>query len=128
MQGMIIEDDKAGAAAPSAAAVDASIAAASSAVLDYRKPDGHWVFELEADATIPAEYVLLRHYLAEPIDAVILRDLKPDSLDVITVSMAIEDEFGVYLDEPEIMALGEKATLRDLLALVEGKLAKETAA
>ena len=23
-------------------------------------PDGHWVFELEADATIPAEYVLLR--------------------------------------------------------------------
>ena len=31
--------------------------------------DGHWVFELEADATIPAEYVLLRHYLAEPVDA-----------------------------------------------------------
>ncbi|MES2751702.1 MAG: squalene--hopene cyclase [Pseudomonadota bacterium] len=56
-------------AAPSAAAVDASIAAASRAVLDTRKPDGHWVFELEADATIPAEYVLLRHYLAEPVDA-----------------------------------------------------------
>ena len=27
------------------------------------------MFELEADATIPAEYVLLRHYLAEPVDA-----------------------------------------------------------
>jgi squalene-hopene/tetraprenyl-beta-curcumene cyclase len=27
------------------------------------------VFELEADATIPAEYVLLRHYLGEPLDA-----------------------------------------------------------
>ena len=26
-------------------------------------PDGHWVFELEADATIPAEYILLRHCL-----------------------------------------------------------------
>ena len=25
--------------------------------------DGHWVFELEADATIPAEYILLQHYL-----------------------------------------------------------------
>ena len=25
-----------------------------------QQPDGHWVFELEADATIPAEYVLLR--------------------------------------------------------------------
>ncbi len=26
------------------------------------------MFELEADATIPAEYVLLRHYLGEPDD------------------------------------------------------------
>ena len=25
--------------------------------------DGHWLFELEADATIPAEYVLLEHFL-----------------------------------------------------------------
>ena len=28
-----------------------------------QKPDGHWLFDLEADATIPAEYVLLEHYL-----------------------------------------------------------------
>ncbi len=28
-----------------------------------QQADGHWVFELEADATIPAEYVLLEHYL-----------------------------------------------------------------
>lgn len=28
-----------------------------------QNPDGHWVFELEADATIPAEYVLLEHFL-----------------------------------------------------------------
>ena len=35
------------------------------------KPDGHWVFELEADCTIPAEYVLLRHYLGEPVDTVL---------------------------------------------------------
>ena len=28
-----------------------------------QNPDGHWAFELEADATIPAEYVLLEHYL-----------------------------------------------------------------
>ncbi len=45
-----------------------SIDAASKGLLSFRKPDGHWVFELEADATIPAEYILLRHYLAEPID------------------------------------------------------------
>jgi squalene-hopene/tetraprenyl-beta-curcumene cyclase len=51
--------------------LDASIASATSAMLACRQPDGHWVFELEADATIPAEYVLLRHYLGEPVDAVL---------------------------------------------------------
>ncbi len=39
---------------------------ARDALLRRQKPDGHWVFELEADATIPAEYVLLRHFLAQP--------------------------------------------------------------
>ncbi len=48
--------------------LQASIDAASNGLLSFRQPDGHWVFELEADATIPAEYILLRHYLAEPID------------------------------------------------------------
>ena len=54
---------------PSASAVDHSVEAACRALIALQQPDGHWVFELEADATIPAEYVLLRHYLAEPIDA-----------------------------------------------------------
>ncbi|MEA3196940.1 MAG: squalene-hopene/tetraprenyl-beta-curcumene cyclase, partial [Gammaproteobacteria bacterium] len=49
-------------------ALEASIASATRAILDCRQPDGHWVFELEADCTIPAEYVLLRHYLGEPVD------------------------------------------------------------
>jgi squalene-hopene/tetraprenyl-beta-curcumene cyclase len=48
--------------------LDRSIASATTALLERQKPDGHWVFELEADATIPAEYVLLRHYFGEPID------------------------------------------------------------
>jgi squalene-hopene/tetraprenyl-beta-curcumene cyclase len=58
-----------------ATAVDASgplleerIKAATKAVLDSQRPDGHWVFELEADSTIPAEYILLKHYLGEPAD------------------------------------------------------------
>jgi squalene-hopene/tetraprenyl-beta-curcumene cyclase len=46
-----------------------SIESATEALLMRQRPDGHWVFELEADATIPAEYVLLRHYLGEPVDA-----------------------------------------------------------
>ena len=33
------------------------------ALLTMQKPDGHWVFELEADVTIPAEYILLDHFL-----------------------------------------------------------------
>jgi len=47
------------------------IEAATKALLDLQRPDGHWVFELEADATIPAEYVLLRHYLGEEVDRAI---------------------------------------------------------
>jgi squalene-hopene/tetraprenyl-beta-curcumene cyclase len=39
------------------------------ALVGQQRSDGHWVFELEADATIPSEYVLLRHYLGEPVDA-----------------------------------------------------------
>src|SRR5664280_2967001 len=50
-------------------ALDRAIAAATDALLALQRPDGHWVFELEADATIPAEYVLLRHYLGEPVNA-----------------------------------------------------------
>lgn len=48
--------------------LEQSIEAASDALLKLQRPDGHWVFELEADATIPAEYILLRHYLGEPVD------------------------------------------------------------
>src|SRR5262245_47039456 len=44
---------------------------AGQALLDCQQKDGHWVFELEADATIPSEYVLLRHYRGEPRDAVL---------------------------------------------------------
>ncbi len=43
--------------------LDASVIAAAAALLREQRPDGHFVFELEADATIPAEYVLLEHYL-----------------------------------------------------------------
>jgi squalene-hopene/tetraprenyl-beta-curcumene cyclase len=48
--------------------LDRGISRATQALLDQQRSDGHWVFELEADATIPSEYVLLRHYLGEPDD------------------------------------------------------------
>ncbi|BCZ80678.1 squalene--hopene cyclase [Paraburkholderia terrae] len=46
-------------------ALDAAVTRATDAILAAQKDDGHWVYELEADATIPAEYVLLVHYLGE---------------------------------------------------------------
>nr|WP_026359781.1 squalene--hopene cyclase [Sphingomonas sp. PR090111-T3T-6A] len=48
--------------------VEAAIGRAAEALTKAQREDGHWVFELEADATIPSEYILLRHYLGEPDD------------------------------------------------------------
>ncbi len=59
--------------------VEGAIRAATDAILAQQRPDGHWVYELEADATIPAEYVLLVHYLAE------------------TPNLELERKIGVYL-------------------------------
>jgi squalene-hopene/tetraprenyl-beta-curcumene cyclase len=56
-------------------ALERSVSRATDALVKEQQPDGHWVFELEADATIPAEYVLLRHYLGEPVDAELERKI-----------------------------------------------------
>ena len=50
---------------PSPEALERHISRASTALLALQREDGHWCFELEADATIPAEYVLLRHFRGE---------------------------------------------------------------
>src|SRR5580698_9817878 len=60
-------------------AIEATIRGATAALLDQQRDDGHWVFELEADATIPSEYVLLVHHLAE------------------TPNLELERKIGVYL-------------------------------
>jgi squalene-hopene/tetraprenyl-beta-curcumene cyclase len=43
--------------------LDSAIERSIESLLSLQHADGHWVFELEADATIPAEYILLQHYL-----------------------------------------------------------------
>ena len=55
-----------------------AVARAGAALTRQQHDDGHWLFQLEADATIPAEYVLLEHYL--------------DRIDP-----ALEAKIGVYL-------------------------------
>ena len=62
-------------AAVSTEALEASIRNAKGALLSLRKDDGHFCFELEADTTIPAEYVLMRHFRAEPVDAELERKI-----------------------------------------------------
>jgi len=56
-------------AGPAAAAARCADAVAR-ALLDLQRPDGEWLFELEADVTIPAEYILLEHFLDEIDQAV----------------------------------------------------------
>lgn len=62
-------DDEVAAHPDSLAPLDAVIEDAAAALLQRQAQDGHWVFELEADATIPAEYIFLNHYLDTIDDA-----------------------------------------------------------
>jgi len=50
-------------ALPGAEELARTIERGGAALGRLQRGDGHWVFPLEADATIPAEYVLLEHYL-----------------------------------------------------------------
>ncbi|MBY0428737.1 MAG: squalene--hopene cyclase, partial [Alphaproteobacteria bacterium] len=45
--------------------VSKGVEQARDALLKLQNADGHWAFPLEADATIPAEYILLQHFLDE---------------------------------------------------------------
>ncbi len=45
--------------------LERGINSARDGLLDAQAADGHWLFELEADCTIPAEYILMMHYLDE---------------------------------------------------------------
>jgi squalene-hopene/tetraprenyl-beta-curcumene cyclase len=42
-----------------------AITTARESLLKHQQPDGHWVYELEADCTIPAEYILMNHFVGE---------------------------------------------------------------
>ncbi len=43
--------------------LDSAIALASEQLLSRQSEKGYWVFELEADCTIPSEYILMMHYM-----------------------------------------------------------------
>ncbi len=45
--------------------LERAIQQGATALLALQHPDGSWCFELEADCTIPAEYILMMHYMGE---------------------------------------------------------------
>ncbi|MEA2759203.1 MAG: squalene-hopene/tetraprenyl-beta-curcumene cyclase [Methylobacteriaceae bacterium] len=49
----------------STGALDRGLSRAAEALFATQRTDGHFVFELEADCTIPAEYILFVHFLGE---------------------------------------------------------------
>ncbi|MBT7953823.1 MAG: squalene--hopene cyclase [Rhodospirillaceae bacterium] len=65
-----IENSNAANSAGQHTTLDEVIQRAKTCLLDCRSEDGHWAFPLEADVTIPAEYILLNHYLGEINDDV----------------------------------------------------------
>ena len=54
---------------PALAEIESAVSRATQALLAAQREDGHFVFELEADVSIPAEYILFKHYLGEPAAA-----------------------------------------------------------
>ena len=70
--------------AEDADALDVAVARGAAALEELQRQDGHWAFPLEADATIPAEYILLDHFLDtinQPLHermAVYLREIQED--------------------------------------------------
>ena len=50
--------------------LDRAIAAARDALIARQSTEGYWCFELEADCTIPAEYIMMMHFL-DDIDPVL---------------------------------------------------------
>ncbi|WP_131194446.1 squalene--hopene cyclase [Lichenihabitans psoromatis] len=45
--------------------LDAAVSRANDALVSEQRHDGHFAFDLEADAAIPSEYILVKHFLGE---------------------------------------------------------------
>ena len=73
--------------------LDQIIIDSSESMKARQKTDGHWVFDLEADATIPAEYILLNHYLDEVED-----DIEVDLADYIRNTQADHGGWPLFHD------------------------------
>ena len=57
--------------------LDRAIANARDAMIGRQSEEGYWLFELEADCTIPAEYIMMMHFLDEIDESIILAACEP---------------------------------------------------
>jgi len=69
VEDMDVVTEGAATANPELAQIEAAVSRATQALLATQRTDGHFVFELEADVSIPAEYILFQHFLGQPADA-----------------------------------------------------------
>ncbi|PPD29182.1 MAG: squalene--hopene cyclase [Methylomonas sp.] len=58
-----MQNDTTSAHRPNLGRLNAAIDRAKNKLLTLQNPAGYWVFELEADCTIPSEYIMMMHYL-----------------------------------------------------------------
>jgi squalene-hopene/tetraprenyl-beta-curcumene cyclase len=64
---------------PDSSPLDRAIAEARDALIAQQNEKGYWLYELEADCTIPAEYIMMMHFLDEidaPLEAKIANHLR----------------------------------------------------
>ncbi len=108
--------------------LDGVIEEASQWLKRQQAEDGHWAFELEADATIPAEYIFLNHFIGDINDeteqklAIYLRSIQEDHggwplyhAGDFNMSASVKAYYALKLvgDDPEAphMALARKTIL-----------------
>ena len=66
--------------------LDRAIAEARDALIAQQNERGYWLYELEADCTIPAEYIMMMHFLDEidaPLQTKIANHLRADRKSVV---------------------------------------------
>lgn len=83
-------------------------------------------------ATVTSLLGTIETLATDPLDALIVTELRPDSLDMVELAMALEDEFGVSIADHELepfdpMRGDNGKTLRDLFEVVRGKMERTEA-
>ncbi len=63
--------------------ISKTIAQGTKVLLGLQHPNGYWCFELEGDATIPAEYIMMMHYMGE-------------------VDIELQNKIGIYLRDHQL--------------------------